>query len=438
MRIRTRVAGLAALALMSSLISPAVSNAASTPGTAANPLPTGFLWGVASSGFQSEGGSPDSNWTRYVAASQGKMDPIGTSVDFRHRYASDIALAKNLGVKVYRISVEWARIEPKPGVWDQGELAYYDSVISTILANGMRPMLTLDHWVYPGWEATTGGWAGKTMPADWLVFAKRVVDRYAYAKPLWVTFNEATFNMVNELQNKGLSPLSITTMLNGLVADHEAIYTYIHVHQPGAMVTSNVAYIPTIQGVLDGLFLDRIKNYLDFVGIDYYYSINPTDVSAYNAFTGQPWKASVAADGIYYALQHYAQQFPKLPLYIVENGMSTDNGAPRSDGYDRADLLRDDIYWLQRARAAGMNVIGYNYWSLTDNYEWGSYNPRFGLYTVNVLTDPSLARHPTDAVAAYTAIIKANGDPSTYRPTRPPVFCSLVNAPLSCLNPVKS
>ena len=425
---------IALFALVAVLVVPSVSHAATA--TPVKPLPAGFLWGVASSGFQSEGGSPDSNWTRYVAASGGKMDPIGTSVDFRHRYSSDIALAKGLGVKVYRISVEWARIEPRPGVWNWTEIAYYDSVIRTMLANGLRPMITLDHWVYPGWEASRGGWANASMPNDWLVFAKFVVNRYAYAKPLWVTFNEAAFYAIQEMQNKGISPLAVTTMFNSMVAAHKAIYAYIHARQPGAMVTSNVAYIPTLQTLLDGLFLDRIQSYLDFVGIDYYYSVNPTDVSAYNAFTGSPWNASVAADGIYYALQHYANQFPKLPLYIVENGMSTDNGAPRSDGYDRADLLRDDIYWLQRAHDAGMNVIGYNYWSLTDNYEWGSYSPRFGLYTVNVLTDPTLTRHPTDAVAAYRAITAANGDPSSYQPTRPPVFCSLVDAPTSCLNPV--
>ena len=436
MKVRARLIAMAVLAVIAMLTMPSSSDAA-TAGTPVKPLPANFLWGVATSGFQSEGNPPDSNWTRYIAASKGKMEPVGTSVDFRDRYKSDLLLAKNLGVKVFRFSVEWSRIEPQPGVWDQTELAYYDDVVRTILADGMRPMITLDHWVYPGWEASRGGWAGKTMQADWLTFAKVVVNRYAYANPLWVTFNEAAFNVINELENKGISPLAATTMLNRMVADHIAIYTYIHQVQPGAMVTSNVAYIPTIQGVLDAPFLDRIKNYLDFVGIDYYYSINPTDVSAYNAFTGEPWKASVAADGIYYALRHYAQQFPTKPLYIVENGMSTDNGAPRPDGYDRANLLRDDIYWLQRARDAGMNVIGYNYWSLTDNYEWGSYSPRFGLYTVNVLTDPTLKRIPTDAVAAYTQIIKDNGDPSTYRPTRPPVFCSLVDAPSSCLNPVK-
>ncbi|MGW4247904.1 family 1 glycosylhydrolase, partial [Nocardia sp. NPDC004722] len=82
-----------------------------------------------------------------------------------------------------------------------------------------------------------------------------------------------------------------------------------------------------------------------------------------------------------------------------------------------------------------MNVIGYNYWSLTDNYEWGSYTPRFGLYTVDVKTDPSLTRRPTDAVDAYRAIAHDAGVPPGYRPTRPATTCSLVDALDSCADP---
>jgi beta-glucosidase len=396
------------------------------------PLGDDFLWGVASAGFQSEGYSPDSNWSRYAE----KLEPVGTSVDFLHRYAADIALARDLGVKVYRVSVEWARVEPRPGVQDPAAWAFYDHVMAAIRAAGMRPMITLDHWVYPGWEADRGGWARPGMATDWLANARRVVDRYAAYDPLWVTFNEPAFYTVQEMSHGGLLPLLAPVMLAGLVRSHNTIYDYIHAHQPGAMVTSNVAYIPTVEPVLDLLFLDQVASRLDYVGLDYYYPVSLTDASSIYSLIGQSWKASLAPDGLYYALRHYARQFPGKPLYVVENGMPTENGQPRADGYDRADLLRDSVYWLQRAKADGMNVIGYNYWSLTDNYEWGSYTPRFGLYTVDVVTDPTLTRKPTDAVPAYDAITAAGGVPADYRPTRPPGFCSLVDFLSSCLDPV--
>lgn len=413
----------------------ATTTAGTSSAAAAGSLGGDFLWGVASAGFQSEGYSPDSNWSRYAAGTSG-YDPVGTSVDFLHRYRADIARAKALGVTVYRISVEWARVEPEPGVWDPSAWAYYDDVVQAIVEAGMRPMITLDHWVYPGWEADLGGWRRPAMRTDWLVNARKVVDRYASYDPLWVTFNEPVYYLVQEIRNGGLQPIWADRMLYSLQQDHNAIYDYIHAHQPDAMVTSNVAYIPSAEPVLDAMFLDKIAGRLDFLGLDYYYPVSATDWSALYAFTGESWKSTLAPEGIYYALRHYADAYPDLPLFVIENGMPTENGAPRADGYDRADNLRDTVYWLQRAKADGIDVIGYNYWSLTDNYEWGSYTPRFGLYTVDVLTDPTLTRHPTDAVAAYRQITADEGVPADYRPTRDPQFCSLVDFLDSCLDPV--
>ena len=411
------------------LVAPIPANAAPP---AISPLGPEFMWGVSSSGFQSEGFAPDSNWRRYVDAGKTE-DRYGNSVDFVHRYADDIALAKDLGTTVYRTGVEWARVQPRPGEWDESGFAFYDNVIREIRAAGMRPMITLDHWVYPGWAADRGGWRDSRMLDDWLVNARRVVDRYAQYDPMWVTINEPSAYVLQELRFGGIGPLDAPTMLDRLVAANNAIYDHIHAVQPSAMVTSNVAYIPGgAENALDQQFLDRAR--FDFVGIDYYYGLSPqSPVPASANF----WDLPIEADGLYYTLRHYARKFPGRPLYVVEAGMPTDNGLPRRDGYTRSAHLRDHIYWLQRAVADGMNVIGYNYWSLTDNYEWGSYASRFGLYTVDVKTDPALTRRPTDAVAAYQQIIADGGVPTDFVPSRPAVTCSLVDAPSSCTEPVR-
>lgn len=424
------------LALVPGTAASAAEPTAPAPGIAAAPLPSSFQWGVSSSAFQSEGGAFDSNWTRYIA--KGGKDPLGTSVDFRHRYPQYIALAKKLGVKVFRIGIDWSRLEQKPGVWSRAEQAYYDDMIATIVKAGMRPMITLDHWTYPGWEADRGGWGNAAMVGDWTAYAKRVVDRYAKYDPQWITFNEAYIYQLEEINNGGLSPVQITDFFDRVVAAHKAIYTYIHQVQPKAMVSSNVVYLPILQPVTDALFLSRIGKYLDFVGLDYYYSANITNpISFLSILYGQPWTAQVDADGIYYALRHYARLFPDKPLYVTENGMGTNNGQTRDDKYGRTDLMRDTVYWMQRARADGMDVVGYNYWSLTDNYEWGTYAPRFGLYTVDVLTDPTLTLRATDAVPAFTSLVKGRGVTTAYRPTRAPQACSLVQLVRSCLDPVR-
>jgi len=423
----------AALALTASMASPAQAD---DPDPSAASLGPDFKWGVASSGFQAEGHSPDSNWNRY-ATSDKAPDPIGNSVDFLNRYKDDIQLAKQMGVKVYRIGVEWARIEPQPGVHSAEGLAYYDDLVKSIVDAGMQPMITIDHWVYPGWEADRGGWKRAGMVNDWVKNAKFVVDRYAKYKPLWITINEPFAYFLREMKIGALTPLDLPAFAARLGKAHRPIYDYIHRRQPGAMVSSNVAFIPFVEPLLDGVFLNKFRNKLDFIGIDYYYPVALLDPSGFNAFSGQFWKASLAPEGIYYVLRHYSRQFPGKPLYVVENGMPTDDGAARADGWTRTDQLNDTVYWLQRAKADGMNLMGYNYWSLTDNYEWGSYEPRFGLYTVDVLTDPTLARKPTDGVAAYRALIAANGVPSGYTPTHAPQTCSLVDFLSSCLDPVK-
>ncbi|ADG99409.1 glycoside hydrolase family 1 [Segniliparus rotundus DSM 44985] len=404
-----------------------------------------FLWGVASSGFQSEGNPPDSNWTR-AANSPLVSDPVGTSVDFRHRYKDDIALAKDLGVKVYRIGIEWSRLEPRPGQLDEAEWAYYDDVVKTIKDAGIRPMITIDHWVYPGWVADQGGWTNPKTVEDWTVNASRVINRFAWADPLWVTINEPVAVVVEELLFHHLPAGQVAGIADRLVTAHNNAYERIHAAQPGAMVTSNVAYLPGpgLEDQVDVLTVDKMK--LDYIGVDYYYASGPPAGATLDDFlsnpsmftaASKPWEQQLQPEGVYYALRHYARRFPGKPLYIVENGMPTEDHKPRADAVTRAQQIHDTVYWVGRAKADGMPVIGYNYWSITDNYEWGSYHPRFGLYTVDVATDPTLARVPTDGVAAYRKIIAEHGVPASSEPTLKPVPCSQVDAPSSCEDPVR-
>jgi beta-glucosidase len=79
---------------------------------------------------------------------------------------------------------------------------------------------------------------------------------------------------------------------------------------------------------------------------------------------------------------------------------------PRVDGWTREGVLVQHVAQVQAGVAEGVSVVGYLPWSLTDNYEWGSHTPRFGLYRVDVLTDQRLIRHATAAVAVYRRITR--------------------------------
>ena len=393
--------------------------------------PHDFYWGVATAGFQSEGSAPDSNWTRYV--SSGGVDPYANATDFRTRYPEDIRLAADLGVNTFRFSVEWARVEPAQGVWDERELAYYDDVVRHIRDAGMTPMITLSHWVYPGWVADQGGFTSARTVEDFLAFTTRIAQRYSDV--LWVTFNEPAVFLAQELKIGAVTPFRAAAWQANVVQAHRRAYDEIHRLDPSAKVTSNQAFFAGVNPVMDLVVMDRIKDKVDFIGLDYYYGVSLANLTAIYAGFEQFWKVKLQPEGIYYALRYYADRYPDLPLYIVENGMPTDNGKPREDGYTRAASIRDTLFWVQRAKADGLNVIGYNYWSITDNYEWGSYRPRFGLYEVDALGDPALTRKATDGVAAYREVIAHGGVGPSYRLVQKPALCSLVDPLGSCVSP---
>ena len=380
------------------------------------PLQPDFIWGVSASGYQSEGGNVDSNWDRYNAVSP-TQDPYGTSVDFRHRYREDVGLARDLGVNTFRIGINWARVEPRKGQFDAAELAYYDDLILAMKEAGIAPLITLDHFVYPGWVADRGAWTNPQTVEDFVNFSRMIATRYCADVKLWLTFNEAAFFIMIEKKYRKLDWAGLKLMKKHLIGAHRQVYDLIHALDDGAMVSSNIVWAGegflsrVLQRFTDWLFIDGVADKIDCMAFDYYYRGISREI-----LKGNIWEGDPSPSGLGRAIRKLARRYPGLPILIAENGMPTLDAQPRADGIRREDVLRDSIYWTQRARDDGHNVIGYMYWSLTDNFEWGKYGPRFGLYTVNVMTDPALTRIPTAAVDAYREIIRNRGVTSGYRP----------------------
>jgi beta-glucosidase len=97
----------------------------------------------------------------------------------------------------------------------------------------------------------------------------------------------------------------------------------------------------------------------------------------------------------------------KLPLMVTENGMPTASDNPRPDGWTREAYIVNHLLQLRRAMNEGVPVLGYMHWTLADNYEWGSYEPKFGLFGID-RRDPQLRRFATPASAVYESIVKGN------------------------------
>jgi beta-glucosidase len=391
-------------------------------------LPTNFVWGVSSSAFQSEGHTTNSNWNYYIQRDNGPnpvgkpKDPYGNSADFYGRYRSDIALAAGLGVNTFRISISWSRVEPRRGVFSKSGLRFYDRVFARMRHFGIQPLITLNHWDYPMWVYKQGAWTKKQTVDDFAALTNVIAKRYGHLAKYWLTFNEEFFQEFIEKSNYPLTSDQALQMRTNLITAHKRAYAIIHRASPGAMVSSNYAWPGRgpIGSVETEPFLNAVKKQLDYVALDYYYPAYNQTATLVALSAGHDWEIPLDPFGMYTALRSMQRQFPKLPILITENGFHTDDGKPRADGVTRQQDLQDVLYWVQRARQDGVPVIGYMYWSLTDVYQWGSYRPRSGLYTVDIKNDPTLTRNPTAAVPVYRRLIRTGGVPSSFTPKQRP------------------
>ncbi len=388
-------------------------------------FPETFMWGVSSSGFQSEGNNPASQWTQW-AASGHTQDQPGLAADFLHRYKEDIRLAKKMGINTFRIGIEWSRIEPAQGSYDYSAIAYYDDLIDTIVGSGMTPIVTLHHFSHPQWFEEAGGFMNPSNATLFVNYALFVVNRYKDQVKYWITFNEPNIYVLGGFI-QGVWPPGVrnfdtaTGVIQVLMGTHRALYDYIHQIDPLAKVSITFfefQFVGPFPGVFDNDFfkrnwiLESTADKCDYIALDYYYRYKTEQEAIASSY--QLWNAPIDPEGLYLALKKYSEAYPWLPIIITENGMATYNGAPRTDGWTRKKHLARMIYSVQRAYNEGVNVIGYCYWSITDNYEWGSFDPRFGLYTVDCLTDPELERIPTEAVEVFKKIIKKGCVPEAF------------------------
>ncbi|MEU3879663.1 GH1 family beta-glucosidase [Streptomyces californicus] len=162
------------------------------------PFPTGFLWGAATAAYQVEGAAAEQGRTPSIwdifSHTPGRVlggDTGDVAADHFHRYRDDVALMKRLGLKAYRFSLSWSRVQPTgrgPAV-ERG-LDFYRSLVDELLAAGIEPVVTLYHWDLPQELEDAGGWPERVTAerfADYAAIAARALgDRVS----LWTTLNE--------------------------------------------------------------------------------------------------------------------------------------------------------------------------------------------------------------------------------------------------------
>lgn len=380
-------------------------------------FPSDFLWGAATSSYQVEGDNFHSDWWAWEKAA-GK-EPSGKACRHYELFEQDFDLARGLGHNAHRLSIEWARVEPEEGRFSEEGLRHYAAVLRALRCRGIEPIVTLHHFTNPQWFSRMGGWESKRAVALFLRYCDVVVRAMAGQVRYWITINEPTIFFSHAYFFGAWPPQGRSFFRALVVHDHMArahIETYRLIHRiykevvlprPAVSISQHIsAVVPCRQNLRDRVaarlrdywhnfeFLDIITRAkaLDFIGLNYY-SRNlahvsgwwPGDLLMQTCTQGDhPLEKNSLGWDIYpeglcqvlVKLKRYG-----LPVMITENGICT------ADDAQRWKFIAAHLHQVALAMDQGVNVTGYLYWSLLDNFEWDKgFGPRFGLVEVDYRT----------------------------------------------------
>jgi beta-glucosidase len=390
----------------------------------------GFLWGSATSSYQVEGGIENNDWAE--AARLGKVPNAGLACNHYHLYEKDFDIIKKLNHNAYRFSIEWARIEPEEGKFNDKEIEHYKNFIKALKKRNIEPFITLWHFTLPLWFSKMGGFENQKAQFYFCRYCKYVVENLKECEVnFWATINEPlVFAGVGYLDGiwppfkKWINPCNILKYLKvikNLIKSHNKAYKEIKNLNPNLKLGivyqctfydggSNFIYkifAKILNFFLNKFFLIKTKNNFDFIGLNHYFhqrislkferadklfnkSLNKMQ------FSDMGWE--IYPEAIYEVLKDL-KEFNK-PIYITENGIAD------ADDSRRENYIKNYLYQVWRAMQEGVDVRGYFYWSTMDNFEWADgFNPRFGLLEINYQT---MERKIRKSALEYAKICKNN------------------------------
>jgi len=409
-------------------------------------FPKDFLWGVSTSAYQIEGGIIN-DWSRWEHANSARLAAeaakryanaprrikkealapdnyiCGSACDSYNKYEEDAKLVKGLDCGAYRLGIEWARIEPEQGKWDLKEIEHYRKVLQNLKDNNLKAVLTLWHWTNPVWLADRGGWANKESINYYLRYVELIVRELGDLVDFWITLNEPmahvgfSYLLGSFPPNRKIDIIGAFKVTRNLILAHNLAYKKIHEIIGNAQVsfTSLTDYFEPankfnpLDICLNSIvryfhhryYINRVKDQLDFIAFDYYFHqriswLPPFRANLNKEVNDMGWE--IYPEGIYYVLKYF-NRFKK-PIMVMENGLA-DAGDEK-----RADFIREHLKYVHKAISEGIDVRGYFYWSLLDNFEWADgWSPKFGLYRVDRKT---FARAPRPSAKVYAEICKNN------------------------------
>lgn len=426
-----------------------------------------FQWGSSTSAAQIEGAAREdgkglSIWDRFCQEPGRIRDgsSIDVACDHYHRYAQDVARMTWLGLDAYRFSISWPRVQPEGrGAWNEAGFAFYDRLLDALLAAGIRPHATLHHWDLPlALQQDLGGWASREIVPCFADYAAEVARRFGDRLASIATLNEPWCIATKGYETGEFAPgqtdrgtamqvshhlllahgAAVAAMRGecavplGIVLNHTPAFPaepleadrlaarlddglnvrwYMDPIFRGSYPADILAYLgpdaPRVEAT-DGA---QIRQPLDFLGVNFYTRSYistqqpPKTAPGKSGFTDMGWE--IYPKALTQHLVRITREYSPPPLYITENGMANADQVVDGQIPDMARItyLRDHLAALAQAVALGVDVRGYFYWSLFDNFEWDSgYLKRFGLFHVEYANQQRL---PKDSAYWYRDLIAA-------------------------------
>ncbi len=413
-------------------------------------FPDGFFWGAATSSHQVDGNNHN-DWTEWEKENAERLakeaknywqkwqqekfpemfEPenyiSGRACDHYNRYKEDFDIAKSLSHNAHRFSIEWSRIEPEEGKFDEKEIEHYRQVIWALKKRGLEPFVTLWHWTLPYWVAEKGGWEKRKIIDYFLRYAEKIVDSLGNEIVFWQILNEPQ-SYAGLSYVTGFFPPQIKSLyrankvFKNLMSAHRKTYKiikqklnnvqvgashYLVYHTPYKNNFLNLTIVRLLNYIRGTRFIKAMQGYQDFLGLQYYHhdriklSLGGRFIIAKidnenKEISDMGWE--IYPEGIYYVLKNLKKY--KLPIYITENGIADAKDKKREK------FIKEHLYWAHKAIKEGVDVRGYFYWSLLDNFEWDKgFWPRFGLVEMDYQT---MERKIRPSALEYKKIIEKN------------------------------
>jgi beta-glucosidase len=404
-------------------------------------FPPGFLWGTATSPTQVEG-HVENEWTDFTARDGGHCR---VACDHYHRYPEDIAWMSKLGVNAYRFGIEWSRLQSAPfAPLNQNELARYVDLLDRLRAASLTPMVVLHHFSNPPWINACGGWTNAATIPAFVDYVRQLVAALKEKLFLWNTFNEpdtyaslayllggfppqrkwklGQFRRVINNMARAHEQASHLIQREG-VADHKPevgiakSWTFFHAYKKYSLwdrTTAFACHYIFNKFVLNAFLGGRQREASTFIGLNYYGRVRFHHLRAMIPSGGASVKQ---LEDFGFICDDMVERYPvgmetilvnlyrklRLPVYITEHG------AAAADENFRARDLKQNLAALHRSIQSGVEVRGFFYWSLLDNFEWQfGYTKKFGLLAVD-FEDKNLPRTPKPLAEVYSQICRNNG-----------------------------